>query len=285
MKRVLVVGSTGYLGRFVVREMCRKGYRVRALARNPAKLDDLKDLIDEIFVGEVTDPKTLEGVCDGVDCVFSSLGITRQNDKVGYMDVDYQGNKNILDLAVASKVKKFIFVSILNPQLTHHLDIVAAREMIVGEIKKTGMDYTIMRPTGFFSDISEYFKMAKMGRVYLFGKGTNQINPIHGQDLAEACVQAVEKDEKEVLIGGPEVFSHETIATLAFSALGKPIKITRIPLWTTSLLAQALRPFSRKKYTAFDFMNIVMTSDMIGPVHGHHSLEGHFNSLVDEGTK
>jgi len=269
----------------VVEELSRHGYRVRALARNPSKLDDLKHAIDEIFVGEVTDPETLHGVCEGMDCVFSSLGITRQNDKVSYLDVDYQGNKNILDLAVQSKVKKFIFISILNPQLTNHLEIVAAREMIVEEIKKSGIDYTIMRPTGFFSDISEYFKMAESGRVYLFGKGENQINPIHGKDLAEACVKAIQQEDKEIRIGGPEVFTHESIANLAFSVLKKPSKITRIPHWMISFLVKMIRPFSKKKYTSINFMNIVMTSNMVGPAHGSRSLAGHFRSLADKGTE
>ncbi|NTW48305.1 MAG: NAD(P)H-binding protein, partial [Chlorobiales bacterium] len=89
MKKVLVAGSTGYLGQYVVRELKKQGYWVRALARNPKKLDEIKDSIDEIFVGEVTKPETLNGVCKGIDVLFSSIGITRQKDGLTYHDVDY----------------------------------------------------------------------------------------------------------------------------------------------------------------------------------------------------
>ena len=62
MKKVLIAGATGYLGRCAVKEFKKQGYRVRALARNPAKLDGLRDYIDEVFTGEVTNPDSLSGV-------------------------------------------------------------------------------------------------------------------------------------------------------------------------------------------------------------------------------
>ena len=95
MKKVLVAGATGYLGRFVVQEFKKRGYWVRSLARNPQKLEKtgpflepaVKDHTDEVFVGEVTKPETLRWLCDGIDIMFSSIAITRQRDKVSFMEV------------------------------------------------------------------------------------------------------------------------------------------------------------------------------------------------------
>ncbi len=42
MKKVLVAGATGYLGRYIVNELKKQGYVVHALARNPKKLEDIK---------------------------------------------------------------------------------------------------------------------------------------------------------------------------------------------------------------------------------------------------
>ncbi len=80
MKRILVAGATGYLGGFVAWEFKDRGWFVRALARTPEKLDHLTDSVDEVIQGQVTRPETLDGVCDGMDVVFSSVGITRQKD-------------------------------------------------------------------------------------------------------------------------------------------------------------------------------------------------------------
>ena len=92
MKRVLVAGATGYLGGFVAREFKARGYFVRALARSAKKTDLLWEFTDEIVEAEVTLPETLVHVCEAIDCVFSSIGITRQKDGLTFRVVDYQGN-------------------------------------------------------------------------------------------------------------------------------------------------------------------------------------------------
>jgi uncharacterized protein YbjT (DUF2867 family) len=89
MNRVLVAGATGYLGRLVVREFKRRGAWVRVVGQHPDKLKmqgpslepAIAGLVDGVFVGEVTQPETLRWLCDGIEVVFSSIGITRQTDK------------------------------------------------------------------------------------------------------------------------------------------------------------------------------------------------------------
>ncbi|MEJ2194003.1 MAG: NAD(P)H-binding protein [Ignavibacteriaceae bacterium] len=77
MKKVLVAGATGYLGKYVVQEFKKQGYWVRALTRNFEKLADIREFIDEIFIGEVTKPDSLLSICKDIDVVFSSIGITK----------------------------------------------------------------------------------------------------------------------------------------------------------------------------------------------------------------
>ena len=88
MKRILVAGVTGYLGSHVVRAFGRRGYSVRALVRSRDRLDaSAAQSADEVVEAEVTRPETLEHVCDGIDVVFSSVGITRQKDGLTFQDV------------------------------------------------------------------------------------------------------------------------------------------------------------------------------------------------------
>ena len=156
MKRVLVAGATGYLGGFVAREFKSRGYFVRGLTRSSKNLDDLLDSTDEIVEAEVTRPETLERICDGIDVVFSSVGITRQKDGLTFRDVDYQGNKSLLELALHAGVKKFVYVSVFNGPDLRHLDMVDAHEDFVDELKASGIDYAVLRPTGYFSDMGEF---------------------------------------------------------------------------------------------------------------------------------
>ena len=57
------------------------------------------------------------------------------------------------------------------------------------------------------------------------------MNPIHGRDLAEVCVDTAEGDELEVEAGGPDIMTQREAVELAFEVVGKPEKLTVIPMW------------------------------------------------------
>jgi len=282
MKHVLVAGATGYLGGFMVQELKARGYLVRAIARSPEKLRDLQGAVDEIVKAEITQPETLEHVCDGIDVVFSSIGITKQKDKVTFRDVDYQGNVNLLEAAQRAGVRKFIYVSVFNGPNLLHLDIVKAHEDFVDELKASGIDYAVLRPTGYFSDMGEFLTMAKKGRVYLIGRGSSKVNPIHGADLAVECVHALEGEEKEIDVGGPEVFTYREIAELAFQALGKPVRITSVPVWIMKLLVVATRILNKHQGELLAFFTTAVISNVVAPMTGTCSLATHFAEVVTE---
>ena len=286
--KVLVAGSTGYLGRFVVREFKRRGHWVRTLARNPERLAEpgpflapaVRDQIDDLFVGHVTQPETLADLCDGIDVVFSSVGLTRQKDGLTFHDVDYQGNRNILDRALEASVARFLYVSVYNAQLMEHLAIVKAHEDFVRALQASDLPHTILRPTGYFSDIGEYFQMAKSGRAYLIGDGKKHLNPIHGADLARVCAEAITSRDAEVPAGGPVVYSQNDIAELAFSILGKPPRITRIPIWLTRAAIGAMRLFDRHAADLFDFFVTAGQYENVAPCFGTHTLDEYFRELA-----
>lgn len=286
-EKILVAGATGYLGRYVVQEFKRRGYWVRVLARTPKKLHSvgpfmepaIGHLCDEVFVGEVTRPETLEGVCDGVDIVFSSIGITRQRDGLDLMDVDYRGNRNLLAAALDSDVRKFVFVSVFMADLIP--DLARARELFVRDLKQSGLAYGIVRPTGYFSDMSEYLKMARSGKIYILGTGENRINPIHGNDLAEVCVDIAGKTQNhaEQDVGGPVAYTYDEISMLACDLLGVKQKIVHIPLWIASLAMTLIRPFSSHWYHTARFFKTVMSNDFVAPNAGLYGLDRYFEEM------
>ena len=230
----------------------------------------------------MTKPETLKGICDAIDAVISSIGITRQKDGLTYMDVDYQGNKNLLDLVVENNVSKFIYISVLNAHLMKDLKGIQAKILFEDKLKESGLDYVVIRPTGFFSDMLEFLKMAQKGRVSLFGSGVNKINPIHGADLAEACVQLLDKPEKEMNVGGPEIFTFREIAESAFRVLNKEPKISTLPVWMIRIILPVLRTFtSSKTYGPLEFMMSVMTMDVVGGRYGKEKLSDFLKENVD----
>lgn len=277
MKRILVAGATGYLGGYIAKELIKRSNHVRALARNPEKLNQSEIEAVEICQVEITQPDSIKKCCENIDAVISTVGITRQKDGLSYMDVDYQANMNLLSEAKQSGVKKFIYISVLNGERLRHLKICAAKESFVSELKTSGLAYCIIRPNGFFSDMTEFYTMATKGRIYLFGDGERKINPIHGEDLAAVCVDAIDTQDTEIKAGGPETFTHNEIAALAFDVLGTKPKITYIPNWVGTAILKMIRLFSGSTfYGPIEFFMTVMAMDMVAPEYGKHTLRDYF---------
>jgi len=277
MKKVLVAGASGYLGKFVVQEFKKQGYWIRALARDVSKLEKISEYIHEKYVGEVTDKNSLSGICKNIDIVFSSIGITKQKDNLSFMDVDYQGNMNLLYQARETGIAKFIFISVFNAHNMQNLKGIQAKIKFENELKKSGLDYTIIYPNGFFSDMLEYLAMAKKGKGYVFGSGENRINPIHGQDLAEVCVNAVTREENEINIGGPDILTHREILSIAFKSVNKSEKISGIPIWIRNLLLAMMKIFTSEKiYGPVEFFMTVLATDLVAPQYGTRHLKDFF---------
>jgi uncharacterized protein YbjT (DUF2867 family) len=250
---------------------------VRALTRSEAKLSELRPAINEVFIGEVTKPETLRGLSQEVDVVMSTVGITRQKDGLTYQEVDYQGNVNLLREALKSGVRKFIYVSALKAREMPDLKVVQAKERFVDELRASGIDYAVMRPNGFFSDMRDFLDMARQGRIFLFGGGKFRLNPIHGKDVAEVCVSAIDSSEHEISFGGPKVYSHREVAEEAFAALGKKPKISSIPTFVVPAVVWVLRHVTSSTfYGPIEFLLTVLTRDMIGDARGKELLTDFF---------
>jgi uncharacterized protein YbjT (DUF2867 family) len=278
--KVLVTGATGYLGQYLVKELKNRGFWVRVLIRKESQ-KAMFDSVDDFFIGQVTQPESLNGLTKDIDWVFSTIGITRQKDGLTYLDVDYQGNSNLLNEALKDGVKSFQYISALNGDKLRHLKIFQAKEKFVDELKSSGMNYCILRPNGFFSDMGDFLNMAKGGRVYLFGDGSLKLNPVHGADLAKVCVDKMEAGVNEETAGGPDILSQNEIAALALKAWGKPVRISHLPDWIRRFTLGLLRTFtSSKTYGPIEFFLTAMAYNNVANQYGTHRLEDFFNTEV-----
>ena len=284
-EKILLAGATGYLGQYILAELLKKEYPTRIVVRNKSKLSPalLTHPLLEVVEAEVTQPDTLRGVCKGVHKVISSVGITRQKDGLTYEQVDFQANKNLLDEALREGVRKFIYVSVFKGEAMRHIAIGAAKERFVDTLKASGLDYCIIRPSGFYSDMTIFFKMAKAKKdeILLFGKGQYAMNPIHGEDLAEVCVAQLERYEREVNVGGAEIFTQTEMARLAFEVLHKPANIIYLPDWVRRLILKMGKYLLPKSiYGAMEFVLTIMAMDVVAPMQvGKHRLKAFFESI------
>jgi uncharacterized protein YbjT (DUF2867 family) len=292
-KKVLVAGASGYLGRYAVMEFKRRGYEVRALARNPEKMKTagphgepaVYDVADEIVVGDVTKPESIEGICNGIDIVFSALGLTAPDPKLTNFDVDHLGNGRILAQAVRQKVSRFIYVSVFNQDIMADIPTIKAHELFADDLKASGLSWAIIRPNGYFSDMGRFFSMAQSGHLFMMGEGDKKINPIHGADLAKVCVDAAEGGNREIPVGGPDIYTFKEVMEMAFQACGKSPWITTLPMWLAEGSLMITGIFNRNLADMLSFAVEALKFDHVAPAYGSHHLKDFYAELAATASK
>lgn len=278
---VLVAGATGKLGLEVVRELKRRGHAVRALGRSKAKLEALRGLADDLYVADALKPETLTGALAGVDRVFSCLGASvipmpRYGGKT-FTQVDYPANRNLIAAAVEAEVRKFVYVSVFGAHKVPQRDFIRGHELVVEELRRSGLSYSVLRPTGFFSAMDEILLVASRGLLPEFNGGTARTNPIHEEDLAELCVDAFDKPSGwEADVGGPDALTRREIAQLAWQAIGKEGKAVRVPVTALRAAGLLMRPFSPRVGHLFTFIADILIDDFVAPCYGKHHIGDYF---------
>jgi len=106
---VALLGATGMVGDFLLREMLAYGYSVRALARTPAKLDHYSSRIT-IVQGDARDPAVIAELLRGSDVVISALGpVQADGDANLFINTIVTGN--VLQAMAAQDISRYMVIS------------------------------------------------------------------------------------------------------------------------------------------------------------------------------
>lgn len=287
MAMILVAGASGRVGLATIRELHQRGYSVRALVREKAKLGPCAAVANEVVVADACNSQTLTGSCDGIDVVISTMGgslqLGRTKGKAGYWEVDFQANKNLLAEAMAAKVKKFIYVSVFQAEQMAGIAYGEAHAAFEIELKQAGLDYAIIRPTGIFYIFEEFLKLARKGIIPLIGAGKVLTNPIDEGEVAKICVDAINSSQKVFDLGGPDTFSRREIAELCFRTLGKTPRVIKYPAGLLRLLIAPTKLFDQRLYDFLAFGIHASSCDLVAPKVGVNHLENYLKRLTAGG--
>ena len=261
--KIVLAGAYGNLGADIFRELLKAGHEVVAA-----------DMIERDLGVEgnysfkkinVQNPETLKGLCDGADIVITTVGLTKTSAEVTNYQIDYQGNLNILEEAKKAGVKHFTYISVLKADKAPKVPMLHAKYLFEEELKKSGIPYTIHRPTGYFYDIVKVFRpMIEKGEVTLLGKKPVHANVVSTEDFAAFIVAHVLDENKTYNVGGKETYSYEEIAKLCFAAAGKEPVIKRVPAFLFDVLAFVNKLKKNGKEAILRFSKWTLTEEMVG---------------------
>jgi len=280
-RSVLVAGATGMLGSAVVAALHRSGVRVTSLSRNQSRT---ATLADTVVLGDATRPDTLRGAFDGVDAVISCLGAPmafRTGDRRSFRDLDTVANHHLIEAARAGGVQRFVYVSLLVRPAWANTGYARAHEEVVEELERSGLSYGVVRPTGMFPIFDPFLAMARRGIAWIPGDGQARTNPVHPYEVAETCVEALNRSETVSLpVGGPETLTRQEIVELAFRAVGTKPRILHLPRRALTVGSAVLRPVHPRLSEVTDFASRALTNAFVAPPAGHRRLADHFADLV-----
>jgi len=262
-RRALVTGATGFIGTHLVKQMRREGYSVRVLARKTSNLTNLHDLGVEVFYGDVTEPRSLAGICKEIDYVIHLAAQTESGgvSKEQYDLTNFRGTMNVVEKAAANKVEKFIFISSIAAMGIRNLGMVSpatpckpntnygrskarAEESLIKKYNEIGFPVVIIRPPTVFGE-GEHFnflalcRQIRHGPYFIMGKGDSKIDFCQVENLVQAIMKSLVRGKPgEVYLiadGGPYTIQEvsETIGKVA----GVRINPLHVPPWLAYLPA------------------------------------------------
>ena len=214
---ILVVGATGSLGTEICRLLADAGKSIRATVRktsDPVKKEALKELGGELVEADLKDRASLDHACRGATAVITTAtSILSRQEGDTFETVDLQGQMNLIDAAKGAKVEQYVFVSVSSKvDKEGGNPLLAAKRAVENQLQKSGLTYTILRPT-FFMEIWLGPHLGfdfQNGKVTVYGSGQNKISYISSQDVARFAVKALSNPAARnaiIELGGAEALS------------------------------------------------------------------------------
>jgi uncharacterized protein YbjT (DUF2867 family) len=187
--KALVVGATGETGRQIVQQLTARNIPVRALVRDRARAQRILPESTETAVGDVLEPETLKRAIAGCTVIICATGASPSLNPFGPYQVDYEGTKNLVDVAKVSQIEHFVLVSSLcTSQFFHPLNlfwlILVWKQQAEQYIQRSGLTYTIVRPGGLKN--TEDGSPIVMSRADTLFEGS-----ISRTQVAQVCVEAL----------------------------------------------------------------------------------------------
>jgi uncharacterized protein YbjT (DUF2867 family) len=283
MKKVILFGATGNLGREIAKELLSRGYDLTVVARNEAKAKALLGPAPHFLVADVCDPATLAQVLNHQEIVVSALGKSvSPNDraKPTFEQVDYAGNVNILNEAVKARVKKFVYVSALHAEKYLHLTYFKVHHDFAELLKQSGIDYSIIKPPAIFSAFIDMIEMAKKGQLVHMGKGDKKTNPIFEGDLAKITVDSIQLPNGTIEAGGRAIYTRRQLNEIVQGRVDGRRKIRTVPAGLFRAMLPLLKLVDKNLYDKFAFFAEVMQHDTLAPQVGPTRFEDYLEMKV-----
>jgi uncharacterized protein YbjT (DUF2867 family) len=242
--RLLVVGGSGFLGGYVLREAAFHGHQVLALARSPQAARTVAGYGALPLAGDLDDARSLDETftaarCDVLVCL-ASLG--------------YGHGHGIVAAAEEAGIPRAIFVSTTGVTTTLHPPTKQIRLAAEQQIRGCGLDWTILRPTMIYGAAGDrnlsrlLLRLSRAAVLPVPATGGCLHQPVHVADVAAAVLAAVQRPAAVgslYNVAGPEPLPFAQLLRTCARAVGSRTRLVPVPLAPLVALACGYERLSR----------------------------------------
>jgi uncharacterized protein YbjT (DUF2867 family) len=267
MKNILIVGASGVLGHAAAEHFLQSGQKVTAFVRDPGKVKDLEALGATVVQGDLTRPETFPPALRCVDTVLAAAHALMGRGHNSSARVDGTGHQQLIDAAKVAGVKHFIYTSAEFAGPDARLDFSRTKYAVEEYLKKSGLTFTIIRPTAFMEWHAYRLlgqKILDSGKVSILGNGNARVNFIAVRDIVGAIDRIVEDaqyHDKIIELTGPDSLSRNEVAERFGRAYGKPYKVGHVPIGMVRFLRAVMKPFHPGLARVMDFTILTENQD------------------------
>jgi NADH dehydrogenase len=240
---VVVFGGSGFIGTHVVKQLAKRGKRIRVPMRRPHLGHELRVLGDvgqvQLMQANVRFPESVERALEGATAVVNLVGLLFEKGSQKFDEVQAQGAETIAEAAAKAGVTRFVQVSAIGADphgKAHYARTKAAAEEGVRRHVPTA---TVVRPSIVFGPEDQFFNrfadMAKFAPALpLIGGGKTKFQPVYVQDVAEAIANALDMPAAQgqtYELGGPSIYSFKELLQFTLKTIDRKRGFAHLPFF------------------------------------------------------
>jgi uncharacterized protein YbjT (DUF2867 family) len=214
---ILITGAAGKTGRTIINNLVRNGVKARALIRSQNQADEFKGKI-EVVIGDLRDPAALAHAIKGVTAIYYICpNMAPDEVEIG---------QNLLKIAKGYQVERFIYHSVLHPQvesMPHHWQKMRMEEAVF----ESGLEFSILQPSAYMQNVLQYWKSITEQGIYAVPYATTaRISIVDLEDIAEvARIVLTQHGHQNAIyeLAGPQPLSQDEVAQVISQVLNRPV--------------------------------------------------------------
>lgn len=247
--RITILGASGFIGRYIVRDLARQGAVIAACCRHASGAGFLRTMGDvgqiATFSADFTDERALAAVIAGADTVVNAVGILYERGKQRFDTVHRQGPAQVAALAKRAGVKRLVHFSALGADANSSSSYGRSKAAGEAAVRAAFPGATILRPSLVFGPEDDFFnRFAAMARfapaLPLIGGGATKFQPVYVGDVADAVAAVLARADtqgKTYDIAGPAVFTLKQLFELILHITGRKRLLLPVPFGLAAIEA------------------------------------------------